>query len=117
VTGVQTCALPIYFRNNVKTALLEVFSNRQWPDGVRGVFYPGTYSFGQSVYLNPLYVAAMEVSGVASVTMSTFQRQGISGNGLADGVLTLDWLEVARLDNDPSDPERGTYLLHMRGGK
>jgi hypothetical protein len=106
-----------YFRNNVKTALLEVFSNHQWPDGVRGVFYPGMYIFGQPVYLNPLYVAAMEVPGVASVTISTFQRQGIPGSGLADSVLTLDWLEVARLDNDPSDPERGTFLLHVREGK
>lgn len=108
---------PDYFRNNVKAALLEVFSNRQWPDGVRGIFYPGMYSFGQPVYLNPLYVAAMEVPGVASVTVSTFQRQGIPGSGLADSMLTLDWLEIARLDNDPGDPERGTFLLHVREGK
>ena len=108
---------PDYFRSNVKAALLEVFSDHQWPDGERGVFYPGNYSFGQSVYLNPLIVAAMGVPGVASVDVTTFQRQGIPGSGLTDRVLALDWLEIARLDNDPGDPERGTFLLNVRDGK
>ncbi len=108
---------PDYFRNNVKAALLEVFSNRQWPDGERGIFYLGSYSFGQSVYLNPLIVAAAGVPGVASVDVTRFQRQGIPGSGLTDGVLALDWLELARLDNDPNDPERGTFLLNVRDGK
>ncbi len=106
-----------YFRNNVKATLLEVFSNRQWPDGQRGVFYPSNFTFGQSVYLNLFYVAATQVPGVASVNIFKFQRQGIPGSGQVDGVLTLDWLEIARLDNDPYHPERGTFLLNVRNGK
>jgi hypothetical protein len=106
-----------YFRSNVKAALLEVFSDRQWPDGQRGIFYPANYSFGQPVYLNPLYVAAMNVPGVATVDITTFQRQGIPGSGLVDGLLRLDWSEVARLENNPHEPEHGIFFLNVRDGK
>lgn len=102
---------PGYLPVNVKTALLKVFSNRQWPDGERGVFYTDNYTFGGSVYLNPLYVAARNVPGVATVTITTFQREGIAGTGLADGVLPLDWLELPILENNPHYPERGIFRL------
>ena len=37
---VQVCVRRDYFRSSVKAALLEVFSNRNLPDGRRGVFHP-----------------------------------------------------------------------------
>lgn len=107
-----------YFAANVKAALLEIYSNQQWPDGTRGIFYPDTFAFGQPVYLNDLYVAAASVQGIASIKVTIFQRQDIPGDdGLNNGLLTFDWLEVARLDNDPNDPEHGTFLLNVTGGK
>lgn len=102
---------PGYLPVNVKTALQKVFSNRQWPDGERGVFYTDNYTFGEPVYLNPLYVAASSVPGVATATVTTFQREGIAGTGLADGVLPLDWLELPILENNPLYPERGIFSL------
>ena len=69
------CAKADYFRRDVKEALLKVFSNRMLPDGTRGVFHPDNFSFGQTVYLSPLYAAAMKVEGVAAVKITTFQRQ------------------------------------------
>ncbi len=102
---------PGYLPVNVKTALLKVFSNRQWPDGERGVFYTDNYTFGGSVYLNPLYVAASNVPGVATITITTFQREDITGTGLTDGVLPLDWLELPILENNPHSPERGIFSL------
>lgn len=102
---------PGYLPDNVKTALLKTFSNRQWPDGERGVFYPDNYTFGQPVYLNPLYAAAGAVPGVDSVTITSFQRQGLAGTGLADGVLVMAWFEIPILENNPHYPERGLFGL------
>jgi len=104
-----------YSHANVHEALLEVFSNRLLPDGQRGLFAPENISFGQPVYLNSLLGAAHAVSGVEMVEIETFQRLGIPGNGLETGELMMDWLELARLDNDPVYPENGVLHLNIRG--
>lgn len=115
----QVCVKPDYFRSDVKQDLLEIFSNGMTRDGQRGVFHPDNFSFGQTVYLSPLYAAAMAVSGVRSVHITTFQRQDdkIDPAPLDDGKLELDRLEIARLDNDPNFAERGVFKLQMGGGK
>jgi hypothetical protein len=114
----QVCVKPGYFRSDVKAALLQIFSNRILPDGRKGVFHPDNFTFGQPVYLSPLYAAAMAVSGVASVKITAFQRQGMpSTEALDKGFLSLGRLEIARLDNDPDFPERGILRLIMEGGK
>ena len=114
----QVCVNLNYFRTQVKKALLEVFSNRILPDGRRGVFHPDNFTFGQPVYLSPLYAAAQAVEGVASVQVTLFQRQGTPSTiALAEGKLELGRLEIARLDNDPNFPDRGVFRLTMEGGK
>jgi hypothetical protein len=114
----QVCAAPDYFRGDVKAALLEVFSNRTLPDGRLGVFHPDNFSFGQTVYLSPLYAAAQDVAGVASVEITAFGRMaGSDPKPLQDGQLLLNRLEIARLDNDPSLPENGVFTLTVVGGK
>lgn len=102
-----------YLPGDVETALLKAFSNQQWPDGERGFFYPDNFGFGQPVYLNELYVAANAVPGIESVDITTFQRQGIPGTGLNDGVLPMDWQEIAILENNPRYPERGLLRLTL----
>ena len=69
------------------------------------------------MYLSPLYAAAQAVEGVASVQITTFQRQGSrrSDSRWRDGRLTLGRLEIARLDNDPNFPERGVFRLQLGG--
>ncbi len=58
------------------------------------------------------------MEGVASVNITTFQRQGIpSDKPLKKGELTLERLEIACLDNDPNFPDRGVFRLKMEGGK
>lgn len=112
------CVKPFYFRKEVKTALEQVFSNKILPDGRRGVFHPDNFSFGQMVYLSPLYAAAQAVPGVASVQITKFQRQGIdSDEALKAGKLVLERLEIARLDNDPNFREHGLFTMSFMGGK
>jgi hypothetical protein len=114
----DVCVKPDYFRGEVKAALLEVFSNRVLPDGSPGVFHPDNFTFGGTVYLSKLYAAAQAVDGVESVNVTVFGRLGVTDPGpLESGELLLNRLEIARLDNDPTFPERGVFKLEMRGGK
>jgi hypothetical protein len=112
------CVKPDFFRSDVKTAMLEVFGNRVLPVGQRAVFHPDNFTFGQTVYLSPLYTAAQSIEGVASVEITKFQRQGQPATSALDaGQLELERLEIARLDNDPNFPERGVFRLSLKGGR
>ena len=114
----DVCAQPEYFRADVKAGLLQVLSNGVLPDGRLGLFHPDNFTFGQTVYLSPIYAAAQAVSGVASVRITTFGRWGSSDpQPLHDMKLQLERLEVARLDNDRSFPEHGVLTVNVQGGK
>jgi hypothetical protein len=55
---------------------------------------------------------------VASVNITTFQRQGQPDRRpLEEGKLSMERLEIARLDNDLNFPERGVFRLQLQGGK
>ena len=114
----HVCAKRDYFNSDVKAALLGVFNNRTLPDGRRGAFHPDNFTFAQAVYLSPLYAAAQGVAGVDFVEVTTFQRWGENSTAALDaGKLTLGRLEIARLDNDPSFPDRGVFRLTVEGGR
>jgi hypothetical protein len=109
---IAVCVKPGYFFSDVQKALLEVFSNRTLPDGRRGVFHPDNFTFGQAVYQSSLIAAAQAVTGVDSVVVKKFQRQRLDSNAaLQAGKLELGRLEIARLDNDPNFPERGSFKV------
>ncbi len=106
------CVKPGYFFSDIARELLDVFSNRAFPDGRLGVFHPDNFSFGQTVFLSSLIATAQNVTGVESVNVKKFQRQGIDSNeALLTGSLKLGRLEIARLDNDRNFPERGIFTL------
>ena len=70
------CVDPNYFRADVQKALMQVLGSSTLPDGQKGLFAPDNFSFGQTVYLSPIYAAARKVAGVTSVTATVFQPQG-----------------------------------------
>ena len=113
------CVKPDYFRADVRTALMRVFSRGWLADGTPALFHPDNFSFGQPVYLSALYEAAQAIQGVASVVINAFQRLRAPPDSkpMDDGVLTIGRLEIARLDNDPNFPERGVLKLSIGGGK
>ncbi len=114
----QVCVDPMYFQNDVEQALLQVLGSGIQPNGQKGLFYPDNFTFGQSVYLSPVYAAARTVAGVVAVTATTFQPQGAtSADYLAAGEIKLGPFQVARLANDPSLPDHGQLTLSMKGGK
>jgi hypothetical protein len=120
----SVCVAPGYFRSTVKAALLEVFSNRVLPNGQLGFFHPSKFTFGQSVYLSRIVATAMGVQGVRWVDTNDvppspnhFQRWGeVSHGETVAGKIAMARLEIARLDNDPSQPENGKIDFLMEGG-
>lgn len=112
------CVNCCHFAADVRAGLAETLGSARRRDGLRGLFHPDNFSFGQTVYLSPLYAAAREVPGVDSVQVTLFRRQGQADpKPLADGYMTLGALEIARLANDPNFPEHGVLRLDLRGGK
>jgi len=116
--ALSVCILPGYFRGHVKAALLAVFSNRQLPDGRLGFFHPDNLSFGDGIYLSKIVATAQAVTGVESVVVEEFQRSHEPpADEIKNGLLPLNPLEIARLDNDPSFPENGLLTLTIGGGR
>jgi hypothetical protein len=114
----EVCVDPDYFQAYVEQSLLQVLGSGILPNGAKGLFYPDNFTFGQTVYLSLVYVAARSVAGVTSVTALTFQPQGVNTTQyLAAGEIKLGSLQVARLENDPSFPDHGQLTLVMQGGK
>jgi hypothetical protein len=116
------CVQPGFLPANVEQALDGALSDRQLPNGQLGFFHPDNFTFGQPVFRSRLLAAVLAVPGVASVITTddnfVFQRldQVPDAQDQAQGVLHMDRLEIARLDNDPSQPENGTLQLVMLGG-
>ncbi len=112
------CVQPEYFRAHVKAAVLDVLSSRARADGTFGFFHPDRFTFGAPVYLSAIVAAAQGVPGVESVIPKVFQRQRDNATSALDsGVLSMSRLEIARLDDDPSFPDRGVLVLTAGGGK
>ncbi|MCU1348793.1 MAG: uncharacterized protein JWO56_1823, partial [Acidobacteria bacterium] len=112
------CVKSDYFRADVERAVLDVLGSRTLSDGTLGLFHADRFTFGQPVYLSAIYAAVHGVTGVQSVEIRKFQRQGVaSTDAFTTGAIAIDRLEIARLDNDPSFPERGVIRLTMGGGR
>ncbi|MCR0982760.1 putative baseplate assembly protein [Roseomonas populi] len=104
---------PAYFRAALRQALLAVLDT-----GPGGLFHPDRFTFGQAVYLSPILAAVQSVPGVVGVEATAFRRYAQPRtDAAAAGVLPLAANEIARLDNDPSFPDRGVLRLQLWGGQ
>ena len=112
------CVQPEFIRSHIKAALLSAFSSSTTAQGEPAFFHPDRLSFGEGIALSHLVATAQAITGVASVAVNRLERLHEGPNGeLEQGLLPLDPLEVAQLDNDPSFPENGKLILHVRGGR
>jgi hypothetical protein len=100
---IRYCRAPGFRYSDVKAALIAA---------VAALFDPDRLTFGQTVYLSPIYSAAHAVAGVQSAEITIFQRQGLPGRAHLDsGEMTFGALEIAQLDNDPNFPDRGVLRV------
>jgi hypothetical protein len=114
---VHLCAKAGYFAADVAQAVAIALSSGVGPTGVPGFFNPKNFTFGQTVYLSPIYAAIEKVEGVESATVTAFHRHGREPvDELATGKLPIGAWEIARLDNNPSNMENGTLTITAGGG-
>lgn len=115
----EVCVDPSYFQSDVQQSLLQVLGSGILSTGQKGLFYPDNFTFGQTVYLSPIYAAARSVAGVVAVRAATFQPQGVNATTqyLDAGEIPIGPLQVARLANDPNYPNHGQLSLVLEGGK
>jgi hypothetical protein len=107
----DVCVKPGFFPGDVHAALRAAFS----AGDIHGFFHPDRFTFEQPLYLSQLISAAMTVPGVDWVKVTRFRRwAGLDDSALDSGVLTVERLEVIRLDNDPSMPENGRIAFNLR---
>jgi predicted phage baseplate assembly protein len=114
------CAARGHLRPDVEQAVLEALSARP------GRFFdPDNFSFGDPLYLSALYSAVEDVPGVDSVVATRFSRHDdddpppsrpVTAANVDAGLIAIGRLEVLRVDNDPSRPERGLLRVGMGGG-
>jgi hypothetical protein len=115
--ALHICVKDGYLRGHVKAALLKAFGTGG-PASRRGFFHPDALGLGEAVTLSRIVAVAQAVEGVGGVVVERLERLFEGPNGeLADGLLPLGPLEVARLDNDPGNPENGQLLLALEGGR
>lgn len=116
--ALHICVADGHRRAEVARALREALGTGATADGQQGLFHPDRFSFGEPVYLSQVIAAAQAVSGVASVAATRFTRLAHpSSVELAEGLVRLGRLEIARLDHDPNFPERGRLALDLGGGR
>jgi predicted phage baseplate assembly protein len=116
--ALHVCVKPAYPRSDIVKAVRDALSNALLPDGRRGLFHPDNFTFGQPVYLSPIVAAAQAIEGVESVRVDRFERLADPGpSTLEDGLIGMDRLEIARLDNNPNFPDRGLLTVSAGGGR
>lgn len=112
----NVCAASDHFADQVARALADRLGSAIGADGRPGLFHPDLVTFGETIFLSRLYAAALEVAGVADVSITVFSRAG-SQSGLDSGALTFGPREVPLLANDPNRPMDGRITISMHGGR
>ena len=115
---ITVCVHPDYLRGEVKVAILKLLSDRPLPNGELGFFHPDRLTFGSHIALSSVVAVVQSVTGVQSVEITRFDRfHSRDDTVLLEGFLSLGPLEIARLDNNPNQPENGQLILTMGGGR
>jgi len=115
--ALTVCVKPHYATGEVEQALRGVFTAGPTCNGTPGLLDPANFSFGQTVYLSPFIAAAQAVDGVAAVRATAFQRVDDPANDATGiGYISMQRLEIPRLDNDLSRPDRGFLELTVDAG-
>ena len=110
------CVSPDYTPGAVKAAVLEQLSDRPLAKGALGYFHPDRLTFGKKVALSPLVAVVQAIEGVEAVQVTRFTRlYDDSPEALSSGFLSLGPMEIARLANNPNQPENGLLILTMGG--
>lgn len=117
--GLDICVMPGFFRGDVFQALWKLLVTGDSCSGTKGLLNAANFQFGQTVYASPILAAAQSVTGVASVTLATFERmdQPTPPNQQPPTQLLMGSVEIPCCNNDPDHADRGSLTLNLDGGK
>ena len=114
---IQLCIERGHFRGDVLEAATEALSPRLLPGGRVGFFHPQNFRFGSAVYSSRIYALLQAIDGIESARILVMKRYWDAPNSeLERGLVPMGPGEVARLDNDRSQPEFGVLRLSAVGG-
>jgi hypothetical protein len=107
------------FCEDVEKNLLELFSNRTLPNGLRGFFHPDNFTIGQPVFLCALTAVMAKVDGVVSFSVTQFKRADKENDtdSIRERIIKISPYEIIQLDNDFNYPEHGHIAFTMTGGR
>jgi predicted phage baseplate assembly protein len=115
---VTVCALPGALRGEVEAALLAELGTGTRRDGQPAFFAPDQFRFGTPLERSELEIAAQGANGVDGVLRITYRRRGQIPDFVAmPETVSVAADEIIRVDNDPSEPERGSLRIVVKGGK
>lgn len=117
--GLGICVAPSFFQGDVYAAIWKALVTGDSCSGVLGLLDPAHFQFGATVYASQIIAAAQKTTGVAAVSLVTFERMDTpTPPGIAPPPqITMGRLEIPRCDNDPNHADRGLLVLTMDGGK
>jgi predicted phage baseplate assembly protein len=120
VVALDVTLSPAAIRREVAHHLARLLSSGWLPDGTQALFNPANLAFATPVYSSPVIAAVHAVAGVDSVTLTRFgflDQPAAAGSTAAGSELRVAALELARLDNNPTQPEHGYALMSLEGGR
>ncbi len=115
---ITVCALAGALRGEVEEALLIELGTGTRRDGRPAFFAPDQFRFATPLERSELEIAAQRASGVDGVLGVRYRRRGQTRDFVAmPETVTVAADEIIRVDNDPSEPERGSLRIVVKGGK
>ena len=114
----HVCVLPDFLVAHVEAQLRDRFGAGLRRDGMPGFFHPDRLRLGAPVFASALLAEAQSIAGVAHAEVACLVRAEDAADSVsADGVLHLAAREIARVDNDPDHPDRGSIAFTLGGGR
>jgi hypothetical protein len=120
------CVCQDHYPGDVERDLLVAFSSGYTDGGKTGFFHPDNFTFGDNVLLSRIIARGMAVEGVKWIGTKDASGRVLGRFGRLDqpdidyqdeAEIPVAADEVARLDNDPNQPDFGRLRLIMAGGR
>ena len=115
---IEVCVESGWLDGDVEAAVLDRLGSATRADNSAGFFFADRFTFGTPLYRSRLEAAIQDVPGVAGVRAITYRKRG-SFTGFVDlpEDVTPAPMQILRVDNDRSWPERGTIRVIPEGGR
>jgi predicted phage baseplate assembly protein len=115
---IEVCVTPGWLDGDVEAGVLDRLGSAMRSDDNSGFFFADCFTFGTPLYRSRLEAAIQDVLGVAGVRAITYRKRG-SFAGFVDlpEVVAPAPMQILRVDNDPSWPDRGTIRVIPEGGR